>query len=299
MTKRSFSFSNNPLLAGPGLDERAKGSGPYREIALSAIEKDASQPRQHFDPDALKELAESIRLYGVISPILIRQAKLPGRFTIISGERRFRAAQIAGLATIPAIVSSGDDTDGKTLAIQLVENIQRADLSPLERAHAIGALRDAHQLSVRDIAEKLSISKSAVQRSLEILELPDDLLSALRDGAAESKILLLAKISDEKARTEYLKNIDTITRSQLERDITPRSASSVNADVQRVPSAEDIRIADEIQRAIGMRVKLNRSHTSANNGKLTIEFNSDADLQFLFRLFMSDAASVSHSGTAL
>jgi ParB family chromosome partitioning protein len=290
MTKRNFSFANNPLMQGPALDERARGGVPYREIPLSAIEADPNQPRRSFDQEKLQELADSIRLYGVLSPILVRASKLPGRYTVISGERRFRAANLAGLASIPAVVNQGDEALDRTLAIQLVENLQRDDLTPLERAHAIGALRDAHNLSIRDIAEKLSISKSAVQRSLEILQLPDDLLNALREGAAESKVLLLAKIDDPALRATYLKDLDVLTRSELERNIQSKRSTEANDDaVQRVVSAEDMRIADEIQRALGMKVKLVRSGAGSENGRLTIDFYGDADLQVIFRKLISEA----------
>jgi ParB family chromosome partitioning protein len=290
MTKRNFSFANNPLMQGPALDERARGGVPYREIPLSAIEADPNQPRRSFDQEKLQELADSIRLYGVLSPILVRASKLPGRYTVISGERRFRAANLAGLASIPAVVNQGDEALDRTLAIQLVENLQRDDLTPLERAHAIGALRDAHNLSIRDIAEKLSISKSAVQRSLEILQLPDDLLNALREGAAESKVLLLAKIDDPTLRATYLKDLDVLTRSELERNIQSKRSTEANDDaVQRVVSAEDMRIADEIQRALGMKVKLVRSGAGSENGRLTIDFYGDADLQVIFRKLISEA----------
>lgn len=290
MSKRSFSFANNPLLGGPALEERSKGGIPYREITISSIERDPNQPRQVFDTEKLQELSESIKLYGVLSPILVKPGRLPGRFTLISGERRFRASQLAGLGTIPAIVSTSEEEQGKTLAIQLVENLQRADLTPLERAHAIGALRDAHNLSIREIGEKLSISKSAVQRSLEILELPDDLLNALREGVAESKVLLLSKIEDEATRAMYLKDIDTLTRSQLESSINPKKPTAPvvkteNSD--KVMSAEDSRIADEIQRALGMKVKLQRP-SGAEGGRLTIDFYGEGDLQVLFRKLVSE-----------
>jgi ParB family chromosome partitioning protein len=292
MSKRSFSFANNPLMQGPALDERSRGGVPYREIPLSAIEADPNQPRQNFDPEKLQELADSIKLYGVLSPILVKAGKLPGRFTIISGERRFRASHLAGLSSIPAIVNSGEEADGRTLAIQLVENLQRADLSPLERAHAIGALRDGHSLSIRDIAEKLSISKSAVQRSLEILQLPDDLLNALREGAAESKVLLLAKIDDVALRSVYLKDLDVLTRSQLEESLQQGKAEPKN-DLDPVhghknESAEDLRIADEIQRSLGMKVRLVRSVANSENGKLSVEFYGEGDLQMLFRKLVAE-----------
>jgi ParB family chromosome partitioning protein len=276
-------------MQGPALDERGRGGVPYKEIALSAIEADPNQPRQVFDEEKLQELAESIKLYGVLSPILVRAGKLPGRYTVISGERRFRASKLAGLSTIPAIVNQSEDANGRMLAMQLVENLQRADLAPLERAHAIGALRDAHNLSIRDIADKLSISKSAVQRSLEILQLPDDLMNALREGAAESKVLLLAKIDDEKMRASYLKDLDVLTRSQLERDLESKKEQNEPSNQDsKVINAEDLRISDEIQRALGMKVRLNRPSPDAENGRLTIEFYGEGDLQILFRKLIAD-----------
>jgi ParB family chromosome partitioning protein len=291
MSKRSFSFANNPLMAGPALEDRARGGIPYREIPVSAIEADPNQPRRSFDGEKLQELAESIRQYGVLSPILVRAGALPGRYTIISGERRYRASQIAGLAAIPAMVSQGESEDGRTLAIQLVENLQRDDLSPLERAQAIGALRDGHNLSIRDIAERLNISKSAVQRSLEILQLPDDLLNALRDGAAESKVLLIAKIEDPAVRAAYLKDIDVLTRAQLGKSVEEKKVGHSNDSVteSKGMTAEDQRIAEEIQRALGMKVRLVRQNPQAEGGRLAVDFYGEGDLQILFRKLVSEA----------
>jgi len=289
MSKRSFSFANNPLMAGPALEERSRGGIPYREIPVSAIEADPHQPRRSFDEEKLQELAESIKLYGVLSPILVRAGALPGRYTIISGERRYRASQLAGLAAIPAIVSQGEGEDSRTLAIQLVENLQRDDLSPLERAQAIGALRDGHSLSIRDIAEKLSISKSAVQRSLEILSLPDDLLNALREGASESKVLLVAKIDDPAVRATYLKDIDVLTRAQIGQSVeAKRPAPAQEGSESKVMTAEDQRIAEEIQRALGMKVRMARSGPNSEGGRLTIDFYGEGDLQILFRKLVSE-----------
>lgn len=291
MSKRKLILANNPLLGGPALEERGRGGSPYREIPLSAIAPDPNQPRQAFDGDKLDELAQSIGLYGVLSPILVRPGKLPGKYDLISGERRFRASQLAGLGTIPAIVSSTDGSgQGDTLAIQLVENLQRADLTPLERAHAIGALKDAHNLSVRDIADKLSVSKSMVQRSLEILDLPDDLLNALREGASESKVLLLSKIEDPEIRASYLKDLNVLTRNQIEKNIekaTEQRATSANED--RIMSAEDVRIAEEMQRALGLKVRLQRAGVGSENGRLIVDFYSETDLQELFRKLVSAA----------
>lgn len=288
MSKGKLVFSHNPLFSGPALGERERGTGPYKEISLSAIEPDPTQPRTNFDESRLEELAHSIKLYGMLSPILVRQSKIPGRYDLISGERRYRAAKKLGLSSVPAIISASSETNvTNTLAMQLVENIQRADLSPLERSHAIGALRDAHNLSVREIAERLSISKSMVQRSLEILELPDDLMNALREGAAESKVLLLAKIEDESIRASYLKDLEAITRSELEKNIEKRKPSKGVEDAKHM-SAEDARIAEEMQRALGLKVRLNRQSPEAQSGKVIIDFYTEGDLQELFRKIVAE-----------
>ena len=288
MSKRKLVLANNPLLGGPSLDERAKGGIPYKEVPVIAIQADPNQPRRNFDEEKLQELAESIKLYGVLTPILVRQSKMPGKYEVISGERRFRAAQRAGLSVIPAIVAQVSEKDNqKVLAMQLVENIQRADLAPLERAHAVGALRDAHQLSIREIADQLSISKSAVQRSLELLELPDDLLNALREGASESKVLLLSKIEDPEIRASYLKDLEVLTRSELEKNLE-QAKSKGEDNGSKVVNAEDLRIADEMQRSLGLRVKLSRPSPESQSGKVTIEFYSENDLQLVFRKLIAE-----------
>jgi ParB family transcriptional regulator, chromosome partitioning protein len=288
MTKRKLVLANNPLLSGPKLEDRERTGIPYRELQLSLIDRDPNQPRVNFDEERLSELCESIKTYGVLSPILVRPGSTPGRYHLIAGERRMRAAQRAGLTSIPALIDQDNDTSGeRTLAMQLVENLQRADLSPLERAHAIGALKETYNLSVRDVADRLGISKSMVQRSLEILDLPDDLLNALREGAAESKILLLAKIEDEEIRASYLKDLDVLTRRQLEKDI--EKSDNGEGSSKKALSPEDQRITDEIQRSLGLKVKMVKSSPEQEGGRLVIEFYSNSDLQELFRKLVQEA----------
>ena len=290
MTKRKLTLANNPLLSGPAFSDRERTGSPYREIALDTIDRDPNQPRVNFDEELLKELSQSIGRYGVLTPILVRPGKTSGRYQLISGERRMRASQLAGLKTIPAIVDQENDDSGeRTLSMQLVENIQRADLTPLERAHAIGALKEAYNLSVRDVGDRLGISKSMVQRSLDILNLPDDLLNALREGASESKILLLAKIEDEEIRSSYLKDLDSLTRVQLKKDIESAANSDEAVEAAQVTSPEDLRIADEIQRALGLKVRLSRSASNSERGRISVEFYSDSDLQEIFRKLVAES----------
>ena len=221
---------------------------------------------------------------------MVRPGKVSGKYILIAGERRFRAAQTIGLTSVPVLIDqAGDETGERTLAMQLVENLQRADLTSLERAHAIGALKETHQLSVRDVAEKLGISKSMVQRSLDILELPDDLLNALREGASESKILLLANIENEEIRASYLKDLDVLTRSQLKRDLEKsETENDVELTKPRTLSPEDQRVTDEIQRSLGVKVKMLRSKPESEAGRIIIDFYSNDDLQEIFRKLVNE-----------
>lgn len=290
MSKRKLVLANNPLLSGPKLEERDRSGIPYRELPISAIDRDPNQPRVTFDEEKLSELAHSIKTYGILSPLMVRPAKTPGRYILIAGERRFRAAQTVGITSVPVLIDQADDDSGeRTLAMQLVENLQRADLTPLERAHAIGALKETHQLSVRDVGEKLGISKSMVQRSLDILDLPDDLLNALREGASESKILLLANIENEEIRASYLKDLDVLTRSQLKKDLE-KSQNDDGNEISKAKnlSPEDQRIADEIQRSLGVKVRMLRSKPDSEAGRLIIDFYSNDDLQEIFRKLVNE-----------
>jgi len=287
MTKKRFTLADNPLFSGPGIKDRERTGIPYREIEVDSIDTDPNQPRKVFDEDGLHELSNSIATYGVLTPILVRPGKTPGRFDLIAGERRLRASRLAGKVTIPAIVDQdGNQSEERTLAIQLVENIQRADLTPLERAYAIGALRDAFSLSVRDVAERLGVSKSMVHRSLELLELPDDLLNALKEGASESKVLLLAKIEDPEIRAGYLKDLEVLSRAKLEDKISEGSARDQARKVDL--SSEDSRIVDEIQRSLGLKVRMLKVAPEEEKGRLVIEFYSNDDLQEVFRKLVAE-----------
>ena len=290
MVKKKLVLANNPLLAGPAFGEREKTGIPYREIDTALIDRDPNQPRGSFDDHKLQELAASIRVYGVLSPVLVKPSLKQGRFDLVSGERRLRAAKMVGLLKIPCIVDQRKEVSGETtLSMQLVENLQRADLSPLEKAQAIGVLSENYKLSIREIAAKLGLSKSMVQRSLEILTLPDDLMNALKEGASESKVLLLAKIEDPDVRAAYLKDLEVLTRSQLQSDLTKKASKGQETKDKGPLSAEDQRIADEIQRALGLKVRLTRNTPTSDAGKLSIDFYSSGDLQEIFRKLVAEA----------
>jgi len=297
VARKKVSFALNPLLSGPSLASRAATGSPYREIPVAEVDVDPDQPRRVFDTEALAELAASIKEHGVLCPILVKVAG-GGTYRLVSGERRLRASKLAGLATIPAVIDSADESETSTLAKQLVENMQRQDLTAMERALAIGQLRDTFQLSIRDIAKRLGVSKGIVQRSLDILSLPDDLQAALIDGASESKILVLGRVSDRALRKELLGLIDELTREELEQRI--RESGGAGEDEERVyrggtkrssskrASAEDTRLASDLQRVLGTRVQVLRRRGKPQQGKLMLEFYSNDDLAEIVKRLMPE-----------
>jgi ParB family chromosome partitioning protein len=149
------------------------------QLPIGAIEPSTRQPRSQFEPESLRELAESIRVQGVVQPVLVRPAG-EDVYELIAGERRWRAATIAGLATVPALVREADDRDALLLA--LVENVAREDLSPVEEARGYAVLVDEFELSLREVAERVGRSKPAVSNRLRLLELPEDVLVLVEEG---------------------------------------------------------------------------------------------------------------------
>ena len=290
MARKQVHFNVNPLLSGPSLKERTRVGSPYRLLPVADIEVDPGQPRKNFDTESLAELAASIKEYGVLCPILVRLTE-GGGYCVVAGERRLRASRLVGLESIPVIVNSEED-EANSLAKQLVENLQREDLSPLERAIAIGELRDNYSWSIREIAKKLGVSKGLVQRSLEILNLPDDLQSALSEGASESKILMLAKVEDSELRRALLDEIDKVTRKDLELEVLRVKSGEIKGEKgayrggtspARATTSEDEDLVQNIQKAVGTRVYMSRAKTEKGRGKLVIEFYSPEDLRELYR----------------
>ncbi|MCS6961651.1 MAG: ParB/RepB/Spo0J family partition protein [Deltaproteobacteria bacterium] len=209
MAKR-IDFQLNPLSTG----FKAKILSPkpiFREIPIDLLKFDPDQPRKSFNEETLGQLAESIREVGVLSPILVRELD-DGSYLVVSGERRVRGATLAGLKTIPAVVTEKANEPADKMVVQIIENLQRENLKPLERATAFAVLRDEYKLSVREIARKTGVSKSQVQRSLQLLELPQEFKKLLEQGVSESKVLELAKLKAPQAHLaskprEYIRDI--------------------------------------------------------------------------------------------
>src|SRR5882762_5426500 len=179
-----------------------------REVPVDAIRPNPWQPRTHFDEQELEELAQSIREHGVLQPILVSQQP-DGAFQLITGERRWRAVQLAGMPTLPAMVKEA--TPLASLEMALVENIQRRDLNPLEEAHAFRQLLDEHGLTQEQLAQRIGKSRVAVTNTLRLLHLPEEVRQALANGTITEgharailmangeaqRLLLLQRVLDE------------------------------------------------------------------------------------------------------
>lgn len=154
--------------------------GTATTLRISEIEPRADQPRKNFDREALESLADSVAAYGVLQPILVRQnPNFEGTFEIIAGERRWRAAKMAGLTEIPAVVVDGDDM--KTAQIALIENVQREDLNVVEEALAYQALIERFEMTQEQVSQQVGKSRSAVANILRLLDLPEEVLEMLKD----------------------------------------------------------------------------------------------------------------------
>ncbi len=170
------------------------------QLPVGAIHANRRQPRRHFEQEAIAELAASIRVQGVIQPVLVR-ADPEGGYELIAGERRWRAARVAGLATVPAVLREAEDRESLLLA--LVENVAREDLSPIDEARGYAALVDEFGLSLGDVAERVGRSKPAVSNRIRLLELPEDVLELVERGRlseGHARAVLAVPGDDERRR---------------------------------------------------------------------------------------------------
>ena len=249
-----------------------------REVAISLVEPRASQPRVLFDEGALRELADSIGKRGVLQPILV--VEKDGHYEIVAGERRWRAAKIAGLAKIPVIVR--ELSEQELTEVALIENIQREDLNPIEEAQAYRQLMTDFSLKQEELAEKVSKSRSAVANSLRLLKLDERVQAMVMDGSlSEGHARALLGLSDRKMQLEAAKEIGA---KQLSVRETERLVKRMNQPEK--PEEPDWKAADRIaydewelrlRKALGTKVSIRRSEP--DKGQIVIDYYSVEDLE--------------------
>ena len=193
---------------GRGLEVLIGGAGSTAELVqvpVGSIRPNSRQPRRRLDGEGIDELAESIRAQGLVQPVVVRTAP-DGGYELIAGERRWRAARVAGLATVPALVRESDDRD--SLLVALVENVAREDLSPVDEARAYAVLMDEFGLALGEVAEQVGRSKPTVSNRVRLLELPDDVLGLLERGQlSEGHARAVLAVPDNEERRRLVRRI--------------------------------------------------------------------------------------------
>ncbi len=262
-------------------------------LRLSEIEPRSDQPRKVFDQQALAQLADSIAANGLIQPIVVRESKT-GAYQIIAGERRWRAAKMAGLTEVPVIIMELDDRRAAELA--LIENIQRENLNPIEEANAIRALIEEYHLTQEEVSRQVGRSRSAIANSLRLLDLPAPVLTQISDGslsAGHARALLALR--DPAAIPE---TANLVIQNGLSVRATEELVKKINRPAPKRPAAtvqDAVDYAADLERRItselGRRVRIN-SGKGGKPGKLEIEFADNEDLDTLIKLLCGDALSL-------
>jgi ParB family chromosome partitioning protein len=258
--------------------------GPLKEIPVEFLQRGRYQPRRDFAEDKLAELAESIKAQGLMQPIVVRPIG-ERRYEIIAGERRWRAAQLAGLEKVPCIIK--DVADDAALAMSLIENIQREDLSPMEEAIALNRLQEEFTLTHQEVADAVGKSRATVTNLLRLLALAPDARTLLERGDLEmghARAILALELKDQGdiARQVVARALSVRQTEALIRKIQSEKQEAGKQVPQRLDP--DIRrLQDEISEKTGAPVQL--QHTARGKGKLVISYNSLDELDGILRFF--------------
>lgn len=251
---------------------------PAREVDIQKIDINKEQPRKHFDEEKMQDLADSIRQHGVIQPLVVKP-EANGRYTIIAGERRYRAARMVGLKQVPVVTK--EVTDRELLQISMIENIQREDLNPLEEAQGIAALMEQFSLTQEEAAEILGRSRSAVANSLRLLNLPESVkkrivAAELSAGHARALLAIKDRTLLEKAAAYVVEKQFSVreTESYVKRLLTERPRP------QKKPQTPEFEAAErEIGEILETKVHFNGSD---RRGRIVIEYFSKEQLYTLY-----------------
>ena len=286
--RRGLGRGLSALMADVNLDPaRNAPSLPRRSefmVPVESIVPNPDQPRRDFEPEAMKDLADSLRQKGVIQPLIVRQIGAEGRYEIVAGERRWRAAQMAQLHELPVIVR--EFSDAEVLEIAIIENIQRAELNAIEEALAYKQLMQRFGHTQEKIAEALSRSRSHIANLLRLLTLPPDVQAFVQEGklsAGHARALITTPNASELARQVVLRGLSVREVEQLVR----KSAAEPNQ--KRANLGREVKDADtralELDLSANLRMGVRIDHMAGGEGgKLTISYRSLDDLDLLCRV---------------
>ncbi len=274
------------LVDNSEIETEENGKSGVTMVRTSSVEPNSAQPRKNFDTEELESLSESISLYGMIQPITVR-ATINGMYQIITGERRWRAARMAGLSEIPVIVITADDK--KVAELALVENIQRSDLNPIEEAMGFSTLIEEYGLTQEETAKRIGKSRTAVTNSLRLLGLPEKVKKMVANGELSSghaKVLL--GLNDEELLEKTAKQV-------IDHDLSVRDTEKLVKSLNE-PKPEPAKVVRDVDhtRALELLVQkqLGRTVKISEKGKkhtISIGYTDNEDLENLLKLICGDA----------
>ncbi len=253
-------------------------------VSVSDIVPNPFQPRREFHPEELEELISSVKEFGILQPLTVTE-KANGMFELIAGERRLRSAREAGLKKVPVIVRTA--TEQQKLELALIENIQRADLSPIEEAHSYAKLIEEFGLTQEKVAERVGKSRSVVANTLRLLNLPADMQMALADkriSMSMARVLCgMDDVKERKAMFDRMLEGDFNVR-QAEAHARDRKGGAAPAAKSSLRDANVLAVEEELRRALGTKVAVQKK---GPNGRITIEFYSDEEYKELINRLRS------------
>ncbi len=262
-------------------NEAIEDTAGVLDLKINDIEPNAGQPRKLFDDEKLVQLAESIKQHGIIQPIIVKKDN--NTFTIIAGERRWRAAKLAGLNTIPALIK--DFTELQVMEVALIENLQREDLNPIEEANAFINLMNEFNLTQEQIAEKIGRSRSAIANTIRLLGLTNDVKKFIISGdltSGHARTLVIIENEDlQKSAAEYIIN-NKLSVRETENYIKGLLNKKQKNKNTKLENPEYKYVEDKLKNILGTKVKLN---ANKNKGKITIEYYSNDELDRLLEFF--------------
>lgn len=255
------------------------GTSGVTRISINAIEPNPHQPRTHFDPDELAELAASIMEHGVLQPVLVTRSESPGKYTLIAGERRWLAARTAGLNEVPALVREANEQERVELA--LIENVQRADLGALETAEAYRQLAEDFNLAHEQIAARVGKSRTSVTNTLRLLKLPEAIRKSLADGQiSEGHARALLALATPQAQAAALQSIlkNHLNVRQTEELVQKLSGLKPEHTPKKSVPPEISALEARLRDGLSTKVTLNQSR---KGGTLVIHYYSQEELDSL------------------
>lgn len=270
----------------PGTE--APSQGGAAELPVEAISPNPWQPRSHMDRQHLEELAASIRTHGIVQPLIVTPAEQPGAYHLIAGERRWRAAQRAGLTTVPAIVKEASPQS--MLELALVENIVRADLNPLEEAEAFKQLIEEFGISQAELAGRVGRSRVAVSNTLRLLNAPEAVKDALLRGhitEGHARALLGLPSAADQAEALRIVTEGQLSVRQTEQLVRRWLSSEPKSRGPADRDPDERRVEEEFRQALGTQVAFRR-RAGGNGGTLTIQVYSEEEVNALYQRLVGD-----------